>query len=307
MPEPGAGRLRPLRLVAAWLASALPCSSPPGRPGAEIRGFGGARRRGDHRRAQRHPPPVVAALRLPSRSLGVPARARARRRHAADRRRPRPGAPARRRLRLGSRRRADRLRCEHVHRRRDRDRRRRRLHAAGRAAGRAALGPPTATDAPASCSSRSTGWRCRCCAARSATAPLPTWRAGWRTGATGSRVGDGPVLADRREPGRHPARRQRRHPGVPLGGQGNRDGGRLLEPGRLRRARAGAHAPAAGCWPRGVQAGATCCRAMPTRRCSRSAGWPRRSARTPATARSSRTGPTSAARSCSCCGRSGSS
>ena len=58
-------------------------------------------------------------------------------------------------------------------------------------------------------------------------------------------------------------------------------GGQLLEPGRLRRDRAGAHAPASGCWPTAGRAAATCCRARPTRRCSRSAGWPRRSSANP--------------------------
>ena len=53
-----------------------------------------------------------------------------------------------------------------------------------------------------------------------------------------ARVGDRPVLADRGEPGRHPARRQRRHPRLPLGRQGDRDDDDLLEPGRLRHDRA---------------------------------------------------------------------
>ena len=35
------------------------------------------------------------------------------------------------------------------------------------------------------------------------------------------RVGDGPVVADRRQPGRDPARLQRGHPRVPLGGEGD--------------------------------------------------------------------------------------
>jgi hypothetical protein len=39
------------------------------------------------------------------------------------------------------------------------------------------------------------------------------------------RMGDRPLLADRRQPGRDPARLQRGHPGVPLGGEGD---GRLM-------------------------------------------------------------------------------
>ena len=53
-----------------------------------------------------------------------------------------------------------------------------------------------------------------------------------------ARVGDRSVLADRRQPGRDPARQERRHPGVPLGGQADRQGDRLLRPGRLRGDRA---------------------------------------------------------------------
>ena len=37
-----------------------------------------------------------------------------------------------------------------------------------------------------------------------------------------TRVGDRPLLADRREPGRDPARLERGHPRVPLGGEGDR-------------------------------------------------------------------------------------
>ena len=51
-------------------------------------------------------------------------------------------------------------------------------------------------------------------------------------------VGDRPLLADRRQPGRHPARLQRGHPGVPLGREGDRDDDGLLLGGGLRRDRA---------------------------------------------------------------------
>ncbi len=52
------------------------------------------------------------------------------------------------------------------------------------------------------------------------------------------RVGAGPVLADRRQPGRHPARLERGHPRVPVGGEGDREVDDLLGAGRLRRDRA---------------------------------------------------------------------
>ena len=54
------------------------------------------------------------------------------------------------------------------------------------------------------------------------------------------RVGDRPLLADRRQPGGHPARLEREHPRLPLGREGERDADGLLEPGRLRRDRAAA-------------------------------------------------------------------
>ena len=56
--------------------------------------------------------------------------------------------------------------------------------------------------------------------------------------APAGRVGDRPLVADRREPGGHPARVERRHPGVPLGREGVRPDDDLLGPGRLRRDRA---------------------------------------------------------------------
>ncbi len=61
------------------------------------------------------------------------------------------------------------------------------------------------------------------------------------------RVGDRPLLADRCQPGRDPARLQRGHPGLPLGGEGDRDDDGLLVGRRLRRDRAPAldrHRPA---------------------------------------------------------------
>ena len=52
------------------------------------------------------------------------------------------------------------------------------------------------------------------------------------------RVGDRPLLADRCKPGRDPARLERGHLGVPLGGEGDSDADDLLRPGGLRGDRA---------------------------------------------------------------------
>ena len=65
--------------------------------------------------------------------------------------------------------------------------------------------------------------------------------------ARADRVGDRPLLADRREPGRDPARLERRHPRVPLGRQGERHADGVLGARRLRAHRARArdgHRPA---------------------------------------------------------------
>ena len=51
------------------------------------------------------------------------------------------------------------------------------------------------------------------------------------------RVGDRLLLADRREPGRDPARLERGHPRVPLGREGDGQADDLLRAGRLRRDR----------------------------------------------------------------------
>ena len=84
-----------------------------------------------------------------------------------------------------------------------------------------------------------------------------------------------------REPGRDPARRQRRHPGLPLGRQGDRDDDDVLEPGRLRRDRARSLERPRACWPTAGRAAATCSRAARTRPSSPSAGCPPRRRRTP--------------------------
>ena len=58
-----------------------------------------------------------------------------------------------------------------------------------------------------------------------------------RWDAPDGRVGDGSLLADRREPGGDPARLERGHSRVPLGGEGARRADGVLEPGQLRRDR----------------------------------------------------------------------
>ena len=83
-------------------------------------------------------------------------------------------------------------------------------------------------------------------AMRDGNAPnMARWVA--RRHARADRVGDRPLLADGSEPGGDPARLQRRHPGVPLGGQGERHAHGVLGSRRLRahrgRARHG-HRPA---------------------------------------------------------------
>ncbi len=75
--------------------------------------------------------------------------------------------------------------------------------------------------------------------ARDARRQLPQHGALGRAGHARARgVGDRPVVADRGEPGRHPARLERGHPGVPLGREGDRPPHDLLGAGGLRGARA---------------------------------------------------------------------
>ena len=66
----------------------------------------------------------------------------------------------------------------------------------------------------------------------------PTMARWLADGRTASRVGNRPLLPDRCEPGGDPARLERGHPGVPLGGEGARDHDDLLRAGRLRGDRA---------------------------------------------------------------------
>ena len=121
-----------------------------------------------------------------------------------------------------------------------RRRRRGRLLAAGdRARGPARRASRPAPTCPGSSSWRSTGWRLPVLrrAMRDGNAPvLARWLAGGH--APTARVGDRPLVADRRQPGRDPARLQRGHSRVSLGREGDGQGDELLGAGRLRRDRA---------------------------------------------------------------------
>ena len=200
------------------------------------------RRGGGHRRAQRGAP--AARRRDPAAADArsrLPARARARRVDAARRRRPHQRGPERRRVLVGAARRPRRVGRDA--RAPGRPRRRRR-HAVlvprrppDRAAKRRADPDRRARD--------------RLPRDRRARAPHPAPRdarrqraahgpVGRRGRLPADRLGDRSLVADRREPGRDPARLERRHPRVPLGREGDRDGDDLLGARRLRRARAAA-------------------------------------------------------------------
>ena len=86
---------------------------------------------------------------------------------------------------------------------------------------------------------RSTGSRCPVLRARDARRQRAEHGAlGRRRRLRARRVGARPLLADRGQPGGHPARVQRGHPRVPLGGEGDREADDLLGAGRLRGDRA---------------------------------------------------------------------
>ena len=77
-------------------------------------------------------------------------------------------------------------------------------------------------------------------------------------------VGDRPLVADRREPGGHPARVERRHSRLPLGREGDGDADGLLGARRLRGDRAPPSRAAGGCSRTAARAAATSSRARPT-------------------------------------------
>ena len=79
------------------------------------------------------------------------------------------------------------------------------------------------------------------------------------------RVGDRPLVADRRLPGRAAARLQRRHPRLPLGGEGVGPHHDLLGAGRLRPHRGAALDRPRAAGATAAPAAATCSRATPPR------------------------------------------
>ena len=81
-------------------------------------------------------------------------------------------------------------------------------------------------------------------------------------------LGDRLVVADRGVPGRAPARRQRRHAGLPLVGEGPRPRDRDQPPARRRRSSNAATPTGAGCCTRTAPAARTSSRATPRTRCS---------------------------------------
>ncbi len=79
------------------------------------------------------------------------------------------------------------------------------------------------------------------------------------------RMGARPLLADRREPGRDPARLQRGHPGVPVGGEGDRHADERARPPTIAPRSSVAMPPATGCSSTAAPAVATCSPARRTR------------------------------------------
>ena len=212
-------------------------------------------------------PPVVAVAAF---ALHAAARIRpraCRRSVRADGRRRRPagqhlGQLVRRRppCRARDRGRLDRAARDHGH------ERRRHLHASGRAAHR----PPSRRRGP---HRRRRHRLPRDRRARAAGPhPCDARRQGPDDGALGTgrglpprRVGARPVVADGREPGRDPVGIQRGHTGLPVGGEGDGDADDLLGSGRLRGDRATPRERRADCSQTAARAAATCSRARPTR------------------------------------------
>ena len=227
--EPAKPRFRPLRLLLSWaVAAASLYVAAAVLPGVDLEGRGGAfvvaAARGDRQRgAAAGGGGAAAAVHARAR---LPARAGRRRARAGARRRAAPrvhrGRLVRRRAARGA---GDGGRLDRAS-GRARHERRRRVHAARRPADRA---PPGRREA-------------------APTVPgiifleidglaLPVLRDAMRDGSAPNdgalgrrgrlpprRVGARPLLADGREPGGHPARVERGHPGFPVGGEGDRDG-----------------------------------------------------------------------------------
>ena len=185
-------------------------------------------------------PPLVAALRLPFRlALRLPAGPGHRRPGAPVRGRPGARGHPHRLLRRRDARRAGDGGCEHGAPDGAGHRRRRRVHDVRHPARRPAAGRRRAHRRAGD---RLPGDR-RARPAGAARRDARRQRAhdgelGRRGGLPPDRVGDRPLVPDRREPGRHPARLKRGHPGVSLGGEGARPDARLLLARRLRGDRA---------------------------------------------------------------------
>ena len=142
-------------------------------------------------------------------------------------------------VRMGTGHRPARLGCDHRPRRRPRHERRRHLHLPGRPAHRTPFGRADSDRRARNHLSRDRRPRPPGAAAGDARRQRPGARElGPERHAPPRRVGDRFLVPDRGEPGRDPARLERRHLGVPLGREGDCAADDLLGPGRLRRDRA---------------------------------------------------------------------
>ena len=240
--RPERPRWRVFPLVVSWLATGVALMVAAGLlPGVTIDSFWAALLvavdRGGAERG--HPAGARGAAVARHAPARIPARAGGGRRHPAVDRRPDRRDPAGRRLRLGAARRARRRRGERRARRLPRLRRH--VLGAPRATHRAPAGHHRAHRRARDRLPRDRRARAAGAAPRDARRQRPEHGplAG-RGHAPPGRVGDRSLLADRRQPGRHPAGLQRGHPGVPLGGEGDRDDDDLLGAAGLRRDRAAA-------------------------------------------------------------------
>ena len=240
--HPERPKFRPLHVLRTWLFSAIALVVAAALlPGAEVNGLVGCdRRRGGHRGAERDPPAARrrAAAAVHARAR-LPDRPRARRVDAARGRQPDRRRPERRRVRVGAAGRARRVGGDARPRGRGRGRRRQRV-----------LLPRHPADRPAHRRADPDGRpRDRLPRDRRARAPGPPSRdAGRQRPQHGpldrrgrvppDRLGDRPLVPDRREPGGDPARLEREHPGLPLGREGHREGDDLLGACGLRGDRA---------------------------------------------------------------------
>ena len=228
---------------------------------------GSAPRRGGDRGAQRDPP---ADHRRDSAAadarLRVPGDSRARRPHAARGRRSDRWTHERRQLLVGAPRGLPRLRGDARDRGHRRCRRRQRVlvprRPADRAPDRDARPHRRARDRLPRDRRAGAPRAAPCDAGRQRPAHGPL--AG-RGRVRPERVGDRPLLADRREPGRDPARVQRRHPGLPVGREG--DGHRAdAAPRRpIAPSSSGVTPATRGCYSTAVRAAGTCSPGRPTR------------------------------------------